>query len=243
MDLKQLQQKWKTEDDMHPSIEFDDENIQKALNQQNRETKYAWILPLIMLAGLVIVMFTINRPEIITTRYILFTIIVAALGSYSIYALWTFYKDSRSIPVAQHIKRLKRRSLWLERFYGVVALSLGALSVVGIIFSDQTISEMAQNAYLLWLYVLVFVIFYLRKRRSRLTTEQDDISWEDQSVRENTRAVERYMWVLPMTSGAATLVAMLYLFGYDSDWMLGLFFGLLFVLFSGLYDYFKRKYD
>lgn len=241
MDLKEIQHKWKKEDDMHPSIEFDNEKIQNALNQQHRETRYAWTLPFILLGGLILIVFTVDYPEPFTTRHLLGGLVMAALGIYSIYSLWGFYKDSKSIPVAEHLKRLKRRSLWLEQFYGVVALALAALSIVGAIFGDESISEMAQDSYLLWLYVLVFAIMYIRKRRNRINYISNDISWEEQSIKENNWVVERYMWALPITAGAATLVAMLYLFGYNSDWMLGVFFGLLLILLSGLYDYFKRK--
>lgn len=241
MDLKELQQKWKTEDDMHPSIEFDNEKIQNALNQKHRETKYAWILPLTLLGGLILVLFTANHPEPFTNRHLLYSMVIAALCIYSIYALWTYYRDSKSIPVAQHIKRLKRRSLWLKQFYGVVAIGLAAFSVVTATFSDKSISELAQDTYLLWLYTLVFAILYFRKRKNHLDHVTSEINWKNQSVKENSQIVKRYRWVLPLTAGAATLVAMLNLFGYNSDWMLGLFFGLLFVLVSGLYDYFKRK--
>jgi len=241
MDLKELQQKWKTDDDMHPSIEFDNEKIQNALNQQHRETRYAWTLPFMLLGGLILIVFTVDYPEPLTTRHLLGGLVMAALGIYSIYSLWAFYRDSKSIPVAEHLKRLKRRSLWLEQLYGAVALALATLSVIGLIFSDKSISEMAQDSYLLWLYVVVFAIMYIRKRRNRINYVSNDISWEEQSIKENNWVVERYRWALPITAGAATLVAMLYLFGYDSDWILGLFFGLLFLLVSGLYDYFKRK--
>lgn len=241
MDLKKLKQQWKKEDDMHPSIEFDNEKIKTALKQQHRETRYAWILPLLLLAGLILVFFLTGVPEVMTARFILYSLGVGALGIYCIYSLWTYYRDTKSIPVAEHLKRLKRRSRWLEQFYGAVALALASLSVIAAIFSDKSISELVQDSYLLWLYVLVFAILYFRKRRNRIDVDSGDISWENLSVTENQKAVQRYMWVLPLTAGAATLVVMLYLFGYNSDWMLGLFFGLLFVLISGLYDYFKRK--
>lgn len=241
MDLKELQHKWKKEDDMHPSIEFDNEKIQNALNQQHRETRYAWTLPFILLGGLILIVFMTDYPEPFTTRHLLGGLVMAALGIYSIYSLWTFYRYSKSIPVAEHLKRLKRRSLWLEQFYGFVALALAALSVVGAIFSNKSISEIAQDSYLLWLYVLVFAVMYIRKRRNRINYVSNDISWEEQSIKENNWVVKRYKWALPITAAAAIFVAMLYLFGYNSDWMLGVFFGLLFVLLSGLYDYFKRK--
>ena len=241
MDLKELKQQWKKEDDMHPSIEFDNEKITHALNQQHRETRYAWILPLIMLGGLLATIFAVGIPETPTTRNLLYMLVMGALGVYCVYSLWTYYRDTKSIPVAEHLKRLKRRSLWLEQFYGALALALTAFSVIVGFYSDESFSEIAQDSYLLWLYVVVFAILYFRKRKNRIKYVSGDITWESQSVEENTKVVKRYMWVLPMTAGAATLVAMLYLFGYDSDYVLGLFFGLLFVLVSGLYDYFQRK--
>jgi hypothetical protein len=228
---------------MHPSINFDNQEVKSAFEQQQRETRHAWWLPLVLLLGIALELYFAEQPETFETEHYLFALIISGIGIYSLYALWIYYRDSKFVPITQPLQKLQRRNQWVEHFYGAVTLTMISLSVVTIVFNDGSLWEIAKDEYPLWLYTIVFAVMYIRKRRRKHIEESDvvEIDWQKQAIANNTNIITGLRWLLPAVAGTAIVMGMVYYYGYGSDWVLGVWAGLLFVMATGTYKYLNLK--
>lgn len=247
MDLESLKQKWKKDTDMHPAIDYDEKRLQKALKLKKREVGHVWYLPVLTLLGLLAVLY-LTWPQTGGSFSAARILTVVVLATYNIYFLYRYRQYSRNYSQEQPLENLRIKTHLMEQFCGFLTLLMAGMSIAQIIEWEGSWSALAEKAYVVWLYSLVFLGLWLRYRRSRTELDEwlrEDFekpgSWADSVEQENRKIIRRFYWLMPLSGAVLLGLGITWYFFYPTDTMMGFIAGTVFGMGILVFEYLRRK--
>lgn len=249
LNLDELRNQWKTNDALHPTVDFNEEALMEAILKKKKLYDYAWVAPALTILFFAILLATLPgnvfyQPALLGS--LLFTML------FSGFILFKILQARGHQKPLDHLKNSSRKAKLLAIFSAMFSALLAFLLMMAMIRTELGIVPFIQEQMLIILFTIVFAQQWWNhtKQYRELDSavaefDQDHEEAEKQllaSVANQAQREARNMkWALWVGGIALIIGSALYLTVYPNDTLLGALAGILFSLIIVLYKWFQSK--